>query len=401
MAASTLPGPTATFTSPSPPTAARASRRRGSRETAPTRTRPRWPSTRPARCTSSMPKITKSATRALPTARAASSRRAAFRSVARASLPWRSTARAISTSPGSASPMPASARAAWRSPLQVTAGAVSRRRPPFRTARIPRARRTAASRACSCASSRSTRAATWRSSTAASRTASAAASGWCAAPRELLHQRVQLHRLGQMGVESRRRGPLTVLLLAPAGLRDKHGVASLGRTAQAPRDLEAIHVGHAEVEQHHFRAELACPLQRLLAAVGGLDLVSMHAQERRLRRCGIDVVVDQEQTAAQRRGIGRRQAHLEAAALSGALALGAHGASMQLYEPLGKRQADAQAGGQRTGGLAPLHERLEHAREHLARYADAVVLHRDERLFARAAGFDGDLARVRGVARGV
>jgi hypothetical protein len=43
-------------------------------------------------------------------------------------------------------------------------------------------------------------------------------------------------------------------------------------------DLVAIHLGQADIEQHHVGPELVCHLHRCEAVVGGTDIMALDPQ---------------------------------------------------------------------------------------------------------------------------
>src|SRR5687767_2015855 len=84
-------------------------------------------------------------------------------------------------------------------------------------------------------------------------------------PRERGENRLQRGDVGglhQVLVEARGLGLAPVALLSPAGEGDDHRRAPLLARAHVPRGFVAVHARHAEVEEHHRRAELAELLER-------------------------------------------------------------------------------------------------------------------------------------------
>src|SRR5919201_6652297 len=72
---------------------------------------------------------------------------------------------------------------------------------------------------------------------------------------EQRHQLVEVHRLGEMRVEAGLDRLAHVLGLAVAGQRDQPRDGQIGSRADAPRDLEAVEVGQADVAQHDVRPQ--------------------------------------------------------------------------------------------------------------------------------------------------
>src|SRR5690349_11515923 len=108
-----------------------------------------------------------------------------------------------------------------------------------------------------------------------------------------LEQRLVVDRLGEMVIETRLARAPAVLFLAPAGDRhDQDGVAALG--AQAPRDLVARQLGHADVEEHDVRIEIARRLEGLEPVVGDAHHVAAHLEQHAQALGGVRVVVDNE-----------------------------------------------------------------------------------------------------------
>ena len=134
-------------------------------------------------------------------------------------------------------------------------------------------------------------------------------------------------------------------------------VAAVRQGADPPGGLEAVHAGHAEIEEHDVRPERRRLVDGIGAVVGRADLAAERAHHHRQAVGAIAIVVGDHHAAAERRrrdrivrhrrGAGRgpreRQADLERAALIEARAARRHAAAVQVDQALHQRQADADA----------------------------------------------------------
>lgn len=159
--------------------------------------------------------------------------------------------------------------------------------------------------------------------------------------------------------------------------------------AQLLRNLGAVHIGHADVQQNQIRLVFQCggdparPVERLADVMSGrLDHHREHLHE-------IDVVIDDEHLQACRLPIGRgrrlllrrrscrdseRQTDRELRPLAFAVAVRVDRASMHLHQLFCQRQADSESTLAAVSSTR-LSEHLEDSRQRLAVESDAVVDH--------------------------
>jgi len=91
----------------------------------------------------------------------------------------------------------------------------------------------------------------------------------------------RVDRLDQMVVEARRARPLPILGLAVTGERHQAHAAQLRRGADGARDVVAIDVRQADVEQHHVRAQRVHALQGIARVIAEVDGVPLESQQHR------------------------------------------------------------------------------------------------------------------------
>jgi len=87
-----------------------------------------------------------------------------------------------------------------------------------------------------------------------------------------------LDRFHEISARTQRGGFTNLFGIVQSRAHDDLGVGP--ELAQSPQSFEAIHSGHLQVEQHHIGgAPTAQALQRLIAAVGRLDVVRVELQQ--------------------------------------------------------------------------------------------------------------------------
>ena len=89
------------------------------------------------------------------------------------------------------------------------------------------------------------------------------------------------------------RGEL-VGLLAPGRDRDEQRARRPLVPAQLAHQVVAAHLRHLDVEQHHVRADVVGDLDRIAAAIGGMHVVALVAQQQGQRVGRVYVVVDHQ-----------------------------------------------------------------------------------------------------------
>src|SRR5579883_2967256 len=99
-----------------------------------------------------------------------------------------------------------------------------------------------------------------------------------------------------MGIESRRRGATTILLLGVAAHGDQTDLRRL--LAYAPPDLVPIELGQSDVQENHLRRKGPHGFEGLATGVGGARLVSFEGEQHAQRVDGVAVVVDDEDSAS-------------------------------------------------------------------------------------------------------
>src|ERR1700685_2028270 len=85
--------------------------------------------------------------------------------------------------------------------------------------------------------------------------------------------------LYEVCAKSRLAGSLTIVLLAVAGERDQMHSLGSGVSAQAARNLIAIHLRQADVQKDRFRSHALHGLERSGRTVGNLHLMPVEPQE--------------------------------------------------------------------------------------------------------------------------
>jgi len=103
-----------------------------------------------------------------------------------------------------------------------------------------------------------------------------------------------------VGVEARIQRTLHGVRLAVARQRDQIGTSRPER-AHAPRDLVAVHLGQADVDQRDLGMMLAGELECAWPGAGGVDTMSFELEERAQRFASVLVVFDDENGAPGRR----------------------------------------------------------------------------------------------------
>nr|WP_262389775.1 4-alpha-glucanotransferase [Cupriavidus campinensis] len=200
-------------------------------------------------------------------------------------------------------------------------------------------------------------------------------------PRQRAAQRLDRQRLDEVRVEARRqRAPAVVRgTVSGQGEDARASAIDAGRIGPQHRQhLEAVHVRHLQVEQHHVRVKAARQFQRLRAAVGRPGVVAQHGQQFGHAVGGVGAVIHDQD--AQPGAIGGRcarhggavhfhlrQDHGEGAAAPEPAAAGLDGAAMRLHHGTRQRQADAEPAARAI--VALLREQVEDAVQRLRRDA--------------------------------
>src|SRR5213083_339486 len=109
-------------------------------------------------------------------------------------------------------------------------------------------------------------------------------------------ERIRIDGLEQVRVEAGISGPLHVVRLTVSGQRDQVGTRRPER-AHAARDLVAVHLGQADVDQRDLGMILAGELERAWPGAGGVDTMAFELEERAQRFTGVLVVFDDEDGA--------------------------------------------------------------------------------------------------------
>src|SRR5262245_1478434 len=208
-------------------------------------------------------------------------------------------------------------------------------------------------------------------------------------------QRIQIHRLGEMMIESRLGRALAMLVQSPAGERDQHQVLRPWLPAQTLGEVVTVDLGQADVQDRDLSMEFLGDLQAFLAVTGRLDLMTHDPQQYRETIDRIDVVVDHQDPATRgtrarsdRNASGGRptarfrnwQADRELAAGSRAAAGRRDAAAMQLDQAIHERESHPEAAVRAFHGRSGLGEHLEDAREDVARDSNARVPDSDDRV---------------------
>src|SRR6185436_6699378 len=101
-------------------------------------------------------------------------------------------------------------------------------------------------------------------------------------------------RLHEVCVEARLGCTLAIPLLSPPGHRHKGGALSPGLLPHPARRLQAVHDGHAQIEQDHLRLEVTAHPQGLRTIMRHAHVVTEYPEQRRQDLRGIEVVVGDE-----------------------------------------------------------------------------------------------------------
>ncbi len=216
---------------------------------------------------------------------------------------------------------------------------------------------------------------------------------------------VEIDGLHEMVVDACLARAPAVFLLAPAGERDQRQVAAVGALPRTPRDLEAVHAGHADVEQHHRGPKGFELVERGRPVAGGVHVGAEALEQHREALRSVAAVVDDENALRGERGLARaglpvatfrtvdaeRQPHDELAAAAEPFTLRGDGAAVQLDQGAYEREADAEPALRTLIRAVRLREQIENARQHVDGNADAAVAHRHDGMVAFAAPGEPDL----------
>ena len=152
--------------------------------------------------------------------------------------------------------------------------------------------------------------------------------------------------------------------------------------ADPSRNLVAVHLGQADVEQHHVRVRRAHPLERIAAAVRRLRVVAADPEQRGERIGRVLVVVDDEHaprigTLGSAGGAARHGAPARSIAASRIWNVDAaprcRRSRADTWPPCistrraDHREADAEPALRAVGRAVALHEQVEDARQQLRR----------------------------------
>ncbi len=157
--------------------------------------------------------------------------------------------------------------------------------------------------------------------------------------------------------------------------------------AQAAHDVEPVHAGQAEIEDHGVGMVAGGELERVLAGAGQIDLVATGAEVDVERLQDADVVVD-DQTRGSRRHL---QADHDRRATTGRV-VDRDGAVHRVDESLRHRETEPDAVVGRPPAVAEALERLEHRLALIAGDAGAPV---DDAEVDAVAGDDAASTRTR------
>jgi hypothetical protein len=116
-----------------------------------------------------------------------------------------------------------------------------------------------------------------------------------------VQQQVHKHPLGGVMVEAAVARAAPVFFLAPAGQRHQHRALLAWFGAQAARHFEAVHAGHAQVEQDGVRGEAPRRFQPGRAVPGGVHLGAGGLEQHGQRLGGVVVVVHHQHAPAFQR----------------------------------------------------------------------------------------------------
>ena len=83
-------------------------------------------------------------------------------------------------------------------------------------------------------------------------------------------------------------------LVEGLALGRQHHDRGIAQLADAAADLEAVHLGHHHIQQHHIRLELVEFLKALFAVVGGRDLIALLGQVEPQQLADVGIVVHNE-----------------------------------------------------------------------------------------------------------
>ena len=121
-----------------------------------------------------------------------------------------------------------------------------------------------------------------------------------------LLQALRIDRLGPMVIETRLRGQLLVLLLAPPGPTRSAGAGALPPAPDAARRFVAVDAGQADVEQHDVRLEWTGRRRSTAAKPSCTTYISLPSSSAAVRpACSRrPVVVDHQDATARGRSDG-------------------------------------------------------------------------------------------------
>ena len=107
-------------------------------------------------------------------------------------------------------------------------------------------------------------------------------------------------RFHQMMVEARGQGLILVIGLTPSAGCDQKDGAPPWLCAHLTGQLEAIHAGHGDIQDHDVRMEVAGDIEGGLAIVRNTSVVPFQAKDQREAARGVDVVIGDEYFATTR-----------------------------------------------------------------------------------------------------
>src|SRR5467141_296703 len=111
---------------------------------------------------------------------------------------------------------------------------------------------------------------------------------------------------GHVLVKASFAGEATMAIFAVPGERDEEGVTETELATDPLRDLEAVHLRHADVEQDDLRVVQTGVVQRLRAIVRSRDVVAVVAKQLAQGLGRVDVVVHHEDPTARPDGYDGR-----------------------------------------------------------------------------------------------
>ncbi len=109
----------------------------------------------------------------------------------------------------------------------------------------------------------------------------------------------ELNWLDEVVVETSGFSLLAIFVGTPAGEGDEGDVAAFRGLAQMLGDFVAVHSWHADVEEYDFWKEPLEFLDRILAAVGGLDFMSDELHHGSEHGRDVPIVVDDQDALGQ------------------------------------------------------------------------------------------------------